>query len=101
MKKNFKIILFAVIAAISVTGLQLLAAINFSQKLLWQVNIMLWLAGPGPILGYDSNGKPLYEGTPIHMVAGLLGLFLGTVIYSIIFYVLRKRAIVRKEPDRV
>ena len=62
---------------------------------------MLWFVGPGPILGYDSNGKPLYEGTPVHMVAGFAGLFLGVVAYSIFFYILRKRAMARKESDRV
>jgi hypothetical protein len=77
--------------AIALSGIQFWAAINFSQKILWQVYIMLQLVGPGPILGYDSSGKPLYEGTPVHMLAAYFGLFIGVLIYTIVFYLMMKR----------
>jgi len=48
---------------------QFISDINSSADILWQVNVMQKLIGPGAILGYASNGKPLYEGTPVHMVA--------------------------------
>jgi hypothetical protein len=56
------------------------------RALLWQVTLMAYLMGPGPILGYDEHGAPRYEGTPLHIVIFLLGLFIGPVIYSIIIY---------------
>ncbi len=91
MKKTFYKFLVAIVAAVSLSGLQLLAVINFSQKILWQVNTMLWFVGPGPLLGYDSNGKPLYEGTPVHLVAGIFGLLFGVVVYAVIIYILINR----------
>ncbi len=81
----------AFVAALGLSGLQLWAAENISWQILWQVNIMLWLAGPGPIIGNDSYGKPIREGTPVHMLAALVGLFLGVVIYTAIFSLLIRR----------
>jgi hypothetical protein len=47
---------------------------------------LVYLVGPGPILGYDEQGNPTYEGTPVHVIAGFIGLLLGVPIYSMISY---------------
>lgn len=57
-----------------------------SGALLWPITLMVYLIGPGPILGYDKHGDPMYEGTPAHLLIFLFGLFIGAVIYSIISY---------------
>lgn len=57
-----------------------------SGALMWQAAIPVYLVGPGPLLGYDEQGNPKYEGTPVHVLAGLAGLLLGVPIYSAISY---------------
>jgi hypothetical protein len=52
---------------------------------------MLKLVGPGPLLGYDEHGNPMYEGTPIHMLAGLVGMVLGFLVYWLLCFVLLRR----------
>jgi len=78
----------SVVSALVLSGVQII----FFAKTLWQVYIMSLffdtLFGPRPIWGYDSSGKPMYEGTPVDMVAFFLGLFIGFVIYTVIFYFL-------------
>jgi hypothetical protein len=91
MKEKLYKLLLAAIAALFLSVIQFWAAIYFSMNILWQAQIMLLLVGPGPILGYDSSGKPLYEGTPVHMVAAYFGLFFGFIIYTAIFYLLISR----------
>lgn len=49
--------------------------------------IGLILAGKGPLLGYDQQGNPMYEGTPVHLVFAFLGFLSGFVIYPIIIYI--------------
>ena len=51
---------------------------------------MLYLVGPGPILGY-KNGQPLYEGTPVHELAAYAGIILGLVIYWYLIYFIIKK----------
>jgi hypothetical protein len=57
-----------------------------SRALMWQAAIPVYLVGPGPLLGYDELGNPMYEGTPVHMLAGQVGLLSGVPIYSAVSY---------------
>jgi hypothetical protein len=91
MNKKINKIFIAILVALILSGIQFWTAMTLSQKILWQVNIMHWIVGPGPILGYDSTGNPLYEGTPVHMVAAYFGLFIGVIIYAVIVYRLTNR----------
>jgi hypothetical protein len=59
-----------------------------SGVLLWQVVLIAYLLGPGPLLGHDEQGNPMYEGTPVHMLILPVGLFLAVVFYSIVSYLL-------------
>lgn len=90
MTKLKKLIL-AFVASIALSCAQFWLAMTFSKKILWQSHLMLLTVGPGPVLGYDTSGKPMYEATPVHMVAAYFGLILGVVIYAAIFYFLLKR----------
>jgi hypothetical protein len=60
---------------------------NMSRILLWQVTLLTKLAGPGPLLGYDDQGNPMYEGTPVHMFAALFGILMGVPIYSTLSFI--------------
>ena len=82
--------ILAVIAAVILSAFQIWAALNFSYEILWQVDFMQWLAGPGPILGYTEGGKPMHEGTPVHMVASYIGVILGFILYAVVIYQLLK-----------
>lgn len=70
----------------------LLAAFNLdlppkvSQILLWNVRFFAKLAGNGPLLGYDQQGNPIYEGTPVHLFFGLVGIISTFPYYSIVFF---------------
>ena len=59
-----------------------------SSVLLWQVVLIAYLVGPGPLLGHDEQGNPMYEGTPVHMLILPVGLFFAVVFYSILSYLL-------------
>lgn len=48
---------------------------------------MLKLAGTGPLLGYDQQGQPMYEGTPVHIIFALVGFLSGFIIYPCIIFV--------------
>jgi hypothetical protein len=61
-------------------------ASQFSTKVLWQATLMHRFVGKGPILGYDAQGQPMYEGTPVHFVAAITGLLIGLIVYWIVFY---------------
>ncbi|MGH9796228.1 MAG: hypothetical protein ACRD5G_15790 [Candidatus Acidiferrales bacterium] len=52
----------------------------------WHVALMVKLVGPGPLLGYDKYSNPMYEGTPIHMLAALLGMSLGFLVYWLLSF---------------
>jgi hypothetical protein len=70
----------AVIAAVILSAIQIWTALNLSYEILWQVNLLQWLAGPGPLLGYTETGKPIHEGTPVHMVSAYIGVILGLIL---------------------
>ena len=97
MPDKLKTIALSVFAAVLLSGIQFVVALKSSMKILWQVYIMQNLVGSGPILGYDANGQPMYEGTPVHMFAAYLGLFIGVILYTIIFYFLFSHRSARKE----
>jgi hypothetical protein len=92
---KLKQIIISFLFALIVSAIQFWVAIKYSRALLWQVDLMHYLVGPGPILGY-KNGQPLYEGTPVHMVAAFVGLGLGVVVYWIIGYFLIKKGITKR-----
>lgn len=55
--------------------------------LLWNIFFIAKLAGNGPILGYDNQGNPIYEGTSVHLLFGLIGMVSTFPYYSFIFFV--------------
>lgn len=57
---------------------------TFASVLLWNVWLLGLLAGPGPVIGHDSSGRPLHEGTPIHVLMAFIGLAFGVAVYSVI-----------------
>ena len=87
---KMKQILLSMFFAVVISSVQFWVAIRYSTAIFWLVKFMLFLVGPGPILGY-RNGQPIYEGTPVHMVAAFVGLGLGAVIYWIIGYFFIKK----------
>ena len=87
---RMKHVLMSLLVAVVVSAIQFWVAMRYSMDLLWQVRFMHYLAGPGPILGY-RNGKPLYEGTPVHIMAAFVGLVLGAVLYWVIGYFVIKK----------
>ena len=65
-----------------------------SRVLLWNAAIPVYLVGTGPVLGHDEQGEPIHEGSPVGMLAGLVGLLMGVPVYSAASY-LALRAITR------
>jgi hypothetical protein len=88
---KLKTIVISIICSIVLSAVQIYIGLKFFPILLWQVRIFLFIAGKGPILGYDAQGNPLYEGTPVHELAAYFGIFVGFLIYSLIFYKLFSR----------
>ena len=58
----------------------------WSPVLLWHSEPFSRLAGNGPLLGYDAAGKALYEGTPVHLLFGIIGAFIGFVVYPVLTF---------------
>ena len=57
-----------------------------SRVLLWQAAIPAYLVGRGPLLGHDEQGEPIYEGSPVGVLAGFVGLLMGVPVYSAASY---------------
>ena len=87
---KLKLALIALSIAIVISAMQFFLAAHYSIKILWQSQLMLHLVGNGPLLGY-RNGQPMYEGTPVHVVAFYTGLILGAAIYWLIGYLFLKK----------
>ncbi len=91
---RIKLFFVSFLLAIAISGVQFWIAVHYSTAILWQVRLMhhlaAYLLGPGPILGY-SNGQPMYEGTPVHIVAAFVGLGLGAILYWVIGYFVIRR----------
>ena len=59
--------------------------------LLWPVTACVYLAGPGPSIGPPE--KRMNGGTPVHVLAAMVGYGLSWIIYSVlIFFWLRSRS---------
>jgi hypothetical protein len=57
---------------------------------LWPVFLCEFLAGPGPSIGPPS--KHLHEGTPVHMLAAVVGVALSWMFWSsLIFFLIRAK----------
>ena len=67
--------------------------------LLWQDVFLAYLVGPEPLLSNDAQGKPHYEGTPIHMLILPVGFLLSIPIYSIVSYLFLRNLRSTKEPS--
>jgi len=69
----------------------MLIAFNIENKdlakiLMWNLGLFMALAGNGPLLGYDAQGHPMYEGTPVHWLFALLGFASSFVIYPVLAF---------------
>lgn len=98
MLTNLKLIALSIFAAVALSVVQILAAHTISPDILWQVLLMhllvLKLLGHSSFMGYDSNGLPMYEGTPLDLLAACVGLLFGAIFYVAIFYfILNKKCI--------
>ncbi len=88
-----KRILLSITTGWLVAGILILIAFSLGSKkiaaiLLWNVGLFMILAGNGPLLGYDAQGNPMYEGTPVHLFFGFLGLLSGFLIYPLIVFLI-------------
>ena len=86
-----KLVSLSLLCGIVITGVVTWIALSIGNEkistvLLWNVVILVRLAGRGPLLGYDAEGNPMHEGTPVHLLAGVFGLLLGIPIYSVVSY---------------
>jgi hypothetical protein len=63
--------------------------------LLWQFQLLVLLhnlvLGPGPLLGHDAQGQPIYEGTPVIFFVLFIGILIGVPIYSCLSYFVMTR----------
>lgn len=59
---------------------------NFVRILFWPVTVLMYLAGPGPLVGPPERN--MHEFTPVHLVAFLLGAGLTCIFYSALVFVL-------------
>ena len=90
---RLKLFIISLVCGAMVTAILAWVALSINNRplsgvLLWQVVLIAYLVGPGPLLGHDEQGNPLYEGTPVHMLILPVGLFLAVVFYSIVSYLL-------------
>lgn len=57
----------------------------WSPVLAWPVALVGLLhnavMGPGPLLGHDQRGGPIYEGTPVLFFVFLLGILFSVLVY--------------------
>lgn len=88
-----KLIVKSIICGIAVTVLAIFTSVLAGNKivssiLLSPLFILNHLMGPHPVLGYDAQGNPMYEGTPIDGIVILFGLFLCIPFYSIISFLI-------------
>ena len=75
-------------------------ALRVGEKLawvVWNISLGIRLAGPGPSLGRDAAGRELHEGTPVHILMGMMGVGLGVAVYSLASYFLLRLLIRRRQ----
>ena len=90
MKPNTYIAIISIFIGVIVTGFGFLLSIfaagsNLKNILYWQ-GFLLQNLIPAPNIGTSSH--PIYEATPLHIVAYFLGIPLGFVVYSLLAFVL-------------
>lgn len=83
----------SIIAGFLFAGVLLLIGVNTATEeirsvLLWHWKPIYSLAGNGPLLGHTADGTPIYEGTPVHVLFGLLGMFAGFMIYPVSIFII-------------
>ncbi len=86
-----KLVVWSIVCGVIITVALIRASASIgndrvSRVLLWQAAILVYLVGQGPLLAYDAQGEPIYEGSPVGMLAGFVGLLLGIPIYSVVSY---------------
>jgi len=86
-----KLILKSVLCGVLLTILLFYIALliknrTVSQILLLPMALLQYKAGEPPILGYDNQGNPMYEGTPLDIFIIIFGLLLCIPFYSIISF---------------
>jgi hypothetical protein len=86
-----KIILKSVLCGIVITILLVCISLLIENKiisriLLSPIAILQYLAGEPPILGYDNQGNPFYEGTPLDFFIAIFGIILCIPLYSAISF---------------
>jgi membrane associated rhomboid family serine protease len=55
-----------------------------TNVLLWPVAACVYLVGPGPNIGPPE--KHMHEGTPVHVLAAMVGYLLSWIFYSILVF---------------
>ena len=65
-----------------------------ARILLWPIPAFMHLAGPGPRIGPPE--KNWHEGTPVHVLAFLLGFGFSCIFYSVIAFVALSRRAIRR-----
>ena len=55
-----------------------------ARTLFFPATVIKSLMGPGPLLGYDQNGQPMYEGTPLDLFIVIFGVLLCVPFYSLL-----------------
>jgi hypothetical protein len=96
-----KLILLSLICGAVVTVVLTWTAFSIDNKkvsrvLLWQDTILMYLVGPGPLLGHDAQGNRMYEGTPIHTLILPVGFLLSIPIYSACGYLILRASFGRR-----
>ncbi len=99
-----KLFILSVLGGIVITIVLTLIGLSVENRtvvriVLWQDMFLAYLAGPGPLLFTDAQGKPHYEGTPIHMLIVPVGFLISIPIYSVVTFFLL-RTLVRKKRAR-
>jgi hypothetical protein len=66
----------------------------------WNVILFVRLAGPGLMIGHYPDGRPMYEGTPAHVVFAALGTLAGVLLYALVVYALMRSGSARRPESR-
>jgi hypothetical protein len=59
---------------------------QIARACFWQSNLLASIIPPGPILRYEPDGQPVYEGTPILLILFFAGILSGIPIYSLVSF---------------
>ena len=86
-----KLVILSIVCGVIITAVLIWASAaigneKVSSVLLWNAAIPVYLVGTGPVLGHDVQGEPIHEGSPVGVLAGLVGLLMGVPVYSAASY---------------